>query len=131
MVRARPSLTLASVDAHSSMRGSGDCLLRRLHRQPPEARASARIRAYTRLPPLVSSGLLEREIIAYCGTVQLRWNIKQAKAAWEALSLGEGAPAAFDGVAIDVGGCVRQHMTVGDDIDMVALEGEVVKSLRF
>jgi hypothetical protein len=30
-----------------------------------------------------------------------------------------------------VGGSVFRHVTVKDDLDVVALEGEIVKSLRF
>ena len=37
----------------------------------------------------------------------------------------------FYGVATTVGGPVFRHVTVKDDLDIVALEGEIVKSLRF
>ena len=75
-------------------------------------------------------GLAEREIISYSGAVQVRWNVAQARAAWEALSEGEGG-STFHGVATTVAGPVCRHMTVKDDTDVVALEGEIVKSLRF
>merc|ERR1712224_902839 len=40
-------------------------------------------------------GLYEREIISYSGSVQLRWNVRQARAAWSALG---------DGVATSLAG---------------------------
>jgi len=77
-------------------------------------------------------GLTEREIIAYSGTAQVRWNVRQARAAWQALEDGgEKAKATLEGVVTTMGGAVFRHMTVGEDMDVVALEGEVVKSLRF
>ena len=39
--------------------------------------------------------------------------------------------APFYGVATAVGGQIFRHVTVKDDLDVVALEGEIVKSLRF
>ena len=76
-------------------------------------------------------GLQEREIITYSGATQLRWNVRQARAAWAALSEEGGAASRFFGVASKMGGDVYQHMTVQDDLDIVALEGQIVKSLRF
>ena len=35
-------------------------------------------------------GLLEREIITYSGPTQMRWNVRQARAAWDALSAEGG-----------------------------------------
>ena len=79
-------------------------------------------------------GLAEREIITYCGATQLRWNVAKARAAWEALdTLEEGAPPPppFYGAATAVGGPVLHHVTVKDDADVVALGGEIVRSLKF
>jgi len=79
-------------------------------------------------------GLTEREIISYCGAAQVRWNVRQARTAWEALGTDDddktGAPAFMDGVATLVGGAVSSHMTVMDDMDLVAIEGGV-KGLKF
>uniref|UniRef100_A0A7S4BL12 Uncharacterized protein n=1 Tax=Chrysotila carterae TaxID=13221 RepID=A0A7S4BL12_CHRCT len=77
-------------------------------------------------------GLMEREIISYSGKVQMRWNVRQAKAAWQALNDGEpDAPAVFFGAAHVLENNVFRHMTVMDDLDIVALEGEIVRSLHF
>ena len=80
------------------------------------------------------TGLAEREIITYCGSTQLRWNVEKAKEAWAALdTLEEGAerPAPFYGTAQGVGGPVFRHVTVKDDLDVVALGDEMVRGLRF
>ncbi|KAL3917495.1 MAG: hypothetical protein SGPRY_006383 [Prymnesium sp.] len=106
----------------------------------------------------------------------VRWNVRHARAAWEALETEDGSAANLDGVVTGLGrldpltlplparlpaprspplplplhgsarelrplhaltvvlfGCrsVFRHMTVGEDMDVVALEGEIVKSLRF
>ena len=63
--------------------------------------------------------------------MQVRWNVRQARAAWAELSKGDGAPSTLAGVTTVVGGPVFRHMTVNADMDVVALEGEIVKSLRF
>ena len=77
-------------------------------------------------------GLAEREIITYCGSWQVRWSVSKALKAWQLLDNGEGQGAApFYGVATEIGGPVFRHVTVKDDLDVVALEGEIVKSLRF
>jgi len=77
-------------------------------------------------------GLAEREILTYCGAWQVRWNVKRALEAWERL---EADPTyrhqPLYGTATAVGGPVSLHVTVKDDLDVVALEGEIVKSLRF
>lgn len=75
-------------------------------------------------------GLVERELVSYCGAVQLRWNVRHASRAWSALSTDDAAPAVLHGVATHVGSSVYRHMTVKDDLDIVALEGEIVKSLH-
>ncbi|KAL1519985.1 hypothetical protein AB1Y20_023467 [Prymnesium parvum] len=75
--------------------------------------------------------VVEREIIAYSGTAQVRWNVRHVRAAWEALNTSDEAKATFDGVVTVMPRSVYRHMTVGDDMDVVALEGEIVKSLRF
>jgi hypothetical protein len=80
------------------------------------------------------AGTAEREIITYCGSTQLRWNVAKAKEAWSALDAreeGSDMPAPFYGTAKGVGGPVFRHVTVKDDIDIVALGDEMVKSLRF
>jgi hypothetical protein len=80
------------------------------------------------------AGTAEREIITYCGSTQLRWNVAKAKEAWSALDAreeGSAMPAPFYGTAKGVGGPVFRHVTVKDDIDIVALGDEMVKSLRF
>lgn len=77
-----------------------------------------------------ADGLSEREIISYCGQVQVRWNVRQARAAWAALNEGEEAQATIDGVATVVEGAVTSHMTVMDDMDLVAL-GDGVRGLKF
>lgn len=76
-------------------------------------------------------GLREREIITYCGATQLRWNVRQARAAWQKLAEDEAAPGHYDGVATTLGASVFQHMVVNDDCDVVALEEGIVKGLRF
>lgn len=76
-------------------------------------------------------GLREREIISYSGAVQMRWNVRQAKAAWQSLSDDDGAPSFFCGVATKMEGAVVSHITANDDMDVVALENEIVKSLTF
>jgi hypothetical protein len=81
-------------------------------------------------------GLAEREIITYCGSWQVRWSVTAALRAWEALDSETdadrgAAPNALNGKATEVGGAVFRHVTVKDDLDVVALEGEIVKSLRF
>jgi len=75
-------------------------------------------------------GLVEREIIAYSGAAQVRWNVRHARAAWESLA-EDGAKATLEGTLTTMSGSVFRHMTVGEDMDVVALEGEIVKSLRF
>lgn len=75
-------------------------------------------------------GLIEREIIAYSGSAQVRWNVRQARAAWAALE-DDGSAGTLHGVVTTVSGPVFRHMTVKEDMDVVALEGEIVKSLRF
>lgn len=79
-------------------------------------------------------GVAEREIITYSGHTQVRWGVKEALAAWEALDADEDGTQVhkpFCGTATAVGGPVFRHVTVKDDLDIVALEGEIVKSLRF
>jgi len=73
-------------------------------------------------------GLVEREIIAYSGSAQVRWNVRQARTTWAAMD--GGGSAMLPGVVTAIGGPVFRHMTVKDDLDVVALEGEIVKSLR-
>ena len=80
-----------------------------------------------------ADGLTEREIISYAGAVQLRWNVQAARAAWAALGDGvenTDASSFLDGVATLMGGTVLSHMTVGDDMDLVAIEG-AVRGLHF
>ena len=80
------------------------------------------------------AGRNEREIITYCGAWQVRWNVAQALRAWEALDEdveGVKTHPPLLGTATAVGGPVFRHVTVKDDLDVVALEGEIVKSLRF
>jgi len=79
-------------------------------------------------------GIAEREIITYCGATQMRWSVRQASQAWEALDNdveGTAVHPPLYGTATAVGGAVFRHVTVKDDLDVVALEGEIVKSLRF
>ena len=79
-------------------------------------------------------GVAEREIISYCGSTQLRWNVVAAKNAWAVLdTLEEGAerPAPFYGKAQNIGGPVFRHVTVKDDLDIVALGDDMVRSLHF
>ena len=65
-------------------------------------------------------------------TWQVRWSVAKALKAWEALDQEvEGASGQVFGEATAVGGPVHRHVTVKDDLDVVALEGEIVKSLRF
>jgi len=79
------------------------------------------------------TGLKEREIITYSGMWQMRWNVAKALKAWQLLEDAEPgtATAPFHGVATKMDGHVFRHVTVKDDLDVVALEGEIVKSLRF
>ena len=74
-------------------------------------------------------GLYEREIISYRGRLQVRWSVRDARSAWEALSEGEGA-ASLDGATTEMSARVNRHMTVGNDKDIVALEGEIVRALH-
>ena len=79
-------------------------------------------------------GLAEREILTYSGQWQLRWRVVKALKAWEELDddvEGEKMHDPFYGVATNVGGTVMRHVTVKDDVDVVALGDELVKSLRF
>ena len=79
-------------------------------------------------------GLAEREILTYSGQWQLRWKVVKALKAWEELDddvEGEKMHDPFYGVATNVGGTVMRHVTVKDDVDVVALGDELVKSLRF
>jgi len=76
-------------------------------------------------------GLIEREIISYSGQMQVRWSVRQARAAWAAYNESDESPPYLYGVATQVQGAVSRHMTVVDDMDVIALEGGVVKSLRF
>lgn len=79
-------------------------------------------------------GVAEREIITYCGSFQLRWNVARARKTWAALDEcepGAAPPPPFYGTATAIGGPVFRHMTVKDDLDIVALEGEIVRSLHF
>lgn len=79
-------------------------------------------------------GIQEREIITYSGSTQMRWSVRQAVKAWEALDAdvdGTGVHPPLYGTATAIGGAVFRHVTVKDDLDVVALEGEIVKSLRF
>jgi len=78
-----------------------------------------------------ADGLIEREIITYSGQMQMRWNVRQARAAWAAFNDSDANPSFMAGVATQVAGEVSRHMTVVDDMDVIALEGDVVKSLRF
>ncbi len=75
------------------------------------------------------AGVHEREIISYAGPMQVRWSVKEARRAWDKLAEGEAAPP-LCGTCKQVGP-VWAHMTVKDDSDVVQLEGEIVKSLRF
>jgi len=59
--------------------------------------------------------------------------VKAARAAWAALGDGvekTDASSFLDGVATLMGGTVLSHMTVGDDMDLVAIEG-AVRGLHF
>jgi len=89
-------------------------------------------------------GVHEREIITYAGATQFRWNVRQAKAAWQLLDDakkqsadagaaggGVAAPEPLYATATAIGGPVFRHVTVKEDMDVVALEGEIVKSLHF
>jgi hypothetical protein len=76
-------------------------------------------------------GLYEREMISYFGRLQVRWNVRQARRAWQAHTDDEEKPGSFDGKTTDMHATVNRHMTVGEDSDIVALEGEIVKSLHF
>ena len=81
-----------------------------------------------------ADGLTEREIISYAGAVQVRWNVRQARAAWAALGDGDenktDASPFMDGVATLLEAQVSSHMTVMDDMDLVAIEG-AVRGLHF
>ena len=59
----------------------------------------------------------------------MRWSVRDARSAWEALSEGEGA-ASLDGATTEMSARVNRHMTVGNDKDIVALEGEIVRALH-
>jgi hypothetical protein len=79
-------------------------------------------------------GIAEREMITYCGSTQVRWGVKEARERWAALNeREEGAPAPppLYGVSTSIGGPVFRHVTVKDDMDIVALAEETVRSLRF
>jgi len=79
-------------------------------------------------------GLAEREILTYSGAWQVRWSVAAALRAWTALDAdeeGTGTHPPLHGTATAIGGPVFRHVTVKDDLDVVALEGEIVKSLRF
>ena len=73
-------------------------------------------------------GLYEREIISYRGRLQVRWSVRDARSAWEALSEGKIA-ASLDGATTEMSARVNRHMTVNDK-DIVALEGEIVRALH-
>lgn len=84
-----------------------------------------------------ADGLTEREIISYAGAVQVRWNVRQARAAWAALS-AEGeektdAPEFLDGVVTLLEAQVLSHMTVMDDMDLVSMKGleGAVRGMKF
>jgi len=64
----------------------------------------------------------------------VRWSVAAALRAWTALDAdeeGTGTHPPLHGTATAIGGPVFRHVTVKDDLDVVALEGEIVKSLRF
>jgi len=84
-----------------------------------------------------ADGLTEREIISYAGAVQVRWNVRQARAAWAALG-AEGeektdAPEFLDGVVTLLEAQVLSHMTVMDDMDLVSMKGleGAVRGMKF
>ena len=84
------------------------------------------------------AGRAEREIVTYCGSWQVRWPVAKALAAWEALAEAdsEAQPKPLYGIAKKMDANVSRHVTVqsgtaAEDLDVVALEGEIVKSLRF
>jgi hypothetical protein len=89
------------------------------------------------------SGKAEREIVTYCGNWQMRWSVTQALKAWDALAAAKEGDAPPPGILYGtatsmagMGAAVSRHMTVqsganGEDLDIVALEGEIVRSLRF
>ena len=66
--------------------------------------------------------------------MQVRWNVRQARAAWAALGDGDenktDASPFMDGVATLLEAQVSSHMTVMDDMDLVAIEG-AVRGLHF
>lgn len=76
---------------------------------------------------LLASDAVEREIISYVKDVQVRWPIKAVLKAYEA---GE---AACYGIAhsVTADGSVAFHRPVLGDVDLVALGGEIVKTLKF
>ena len=78
-------------------------------------------------------GVIERWICTFSGALQVRWRVEEAREAWSALNEegGEGGPTVHFGETEVLGGCVSRHMTVKDDVDVMALEGDIVKSLRF
>lgn len=76
---------------------------------------------------LHDAGAVEREIISYVKDVQVRWPIKAVLKAYEA-----ELPVCY-GLAhsVSADGSVAFHRPVLGDVDLVALSGEIVKTLRF
>jgi len=74
-----------------------------------------------------SADVVEREIISYVRDVQVRWPLKAVLHAYE-----QGETACY-GLAhsVTANGAVAFHRPVLGDVDLVALSGEVVKTLKF
>lgn len=84
------------------------------------------------------AGRAEREIVTYSGAFQMRWSVAKATKAWEALAAAEEGAAIAQplyGELTAMGAEVARHVTVhsgrDDDLDIVALEGDIMKSLKF
>ena len=76
-------------------------------------------------------GLVESYIVTYSGAVQLRWGVRAARDAWERLNdKEEGAAVCLNATLTLMESAISRHMVV-QDLDIVALEGEIVKSLHF
>jgi len=76
---------------------------------------------------LMAADTVEREIISYVKDVQVRWPLKQLLKAYDA------EEATYFGLAKSVtdNGSVAFHRPVLGDVDLVALSGEIVKTLKF